>query len=341
MMKRIVTLVSVWLLAVMQLAAQNLKATDFNLLSNSTLASTKENEKWDKNHEKCAIIKVQSSIRGFQFDTGLKFLAGQEEPSEKHPFETWIWVSPGLQNITIRHENFGQCKYQIPIDVEGGRTYEMKLSIGSGRFVLIRTAPEEGATLTIDGKEVGKSPVYNHFLTLGTHFIVAKKDKYEGTLERVITESDVNGAVIEVKMENMSNFYGDVIVDVDGRADIFFEGKLKGTGQWRTQLKAGKYAVETRKDNCDPQNTTFTVIAGKENRIVANAPVPHTGYLNIYTRPRNLMATIDGNPIDLSERQVVAVGNHQVEFKKKGYVPERREYRIARNGRTLQNELLV
>lgn len=333
-MKRLFAFLSLSLLIALQATAQNLSVAKFELLPNDMTASKHGTERFDRNGEKCAIIKVVAPQRGFHFNTGMMHLAHQED----HPGETWIWVSPLLQHITISHDTFGKCDYDIPIVVDGGRTYEMLLDIGTGRFVSITTSVA-GSTVVIDGKDVGKAPLYNHYLDMGLHNIVATNDKYEGRLQKVITMNDQNGAVLNVVMEDQSRYFGNVTVEVDGDplADIFFNGKKAETGTWRTQLREGSYTVETRKADADPQTTTFQVVAGKDNKVKAIAPTPHTGYLQIYTVPRSLQATIDGGKdIDLSERHVLPVGNHQLSFQKKGYYPQENvEYKVTRYETTL------
>ena len=105
-----------------------------------------------------------------------------------------------------------------------------------------------------------------------------------------------------------------------------------GTGSWSTQLREGSYTVETRKLDCDPIKTTFTVIPQKKNQIQAAPPAPHTGRLNIYTRPRNATALLNGiDPINLTELQTLPVGTYQLQFARKGYVGTTREYTIKHN----------
>lgn len=325
-MLRIFTFLAFSLLAYMQAAAQNLTVTDFRLLENDMRAQRKPYEHYDRNGKKCALIVVVTPQHGFHFDTGMMHLARQED----HPGETWIWVTPMLEHIHIGHDTFGTCSYDIPIVVEGGRTYEMLLDIGTGRFVTVTTTLE-GATVVIDGKEAGTSPLYNHYLNMGEHTIVATKDKYEGTLNKLITTGDKDREVLNVTMKDMSSLYGDVVVEAGELTDIFYQGRKVETGTWRTQLKKGTYTVETRMADADPQTTTFQVEAGRENRVTAIPPVPHTGYLHLYTVPRSVQATIDdGQPVNLLERQVLNVGSHQLHLQKKGYYAKDVEYRVAR-----------
>ena len=77
--------------------------------------------------------------------------------------------------------------------------------------------------------------------------------------------------------------------------------------------------------------TSFTVLPRQQNNIKANAPVPHTGWLHVYTRPRNVKIS----PINVSETQTLPVGTYQLEFTKKGYITQNLEYTVRRNETTL------
>ena len=89
--------------------------------------------------------------------------------------------------------------------------------------------------------------------------------------------------------------------------------------------------IETRKANSEPAMTSFTVLPRQQNNIKANAPVPHTGWLHVYTRPRNVKIS----PINVSETQTLPVGTYQLEFTKKGYITQNLEYTVRRNETTL------
>ena len=228
--------------------------------------------------------------------------------------------------------------YFYPINIEGGKTYEMLIDIGTGRYATI-TSGVAKANVYVDGEDCGLSPV-RKYLNYGRHTIKAVKDRFEGETTAVITtgqESTTNSQqLIHVDMKDMSYLYGDVLVTVDNKADIFMNGQMMGTGEWKTQLREGNYTIETRKANSDPAMTSFTVVAQRQNNIKANAPVQHTGWLHVYTRPRNVKIT----PVNVSETQTLPVGNYQLEFTRKGFVTQNREYTVHRNETTLDTVTL-
>ena len=330
-MRRDLLLTLVCLLATVMTVAQDMKVIDFRLLETDLTANVHGTQKTDNNGETAALIKIQTPERGFIFDGGMTGIVATEE----HAGEIWVYVPRRAQKLIIQHKDYGVLRdFFYPVPIEGGKTYEMLIDIGTGRYVTV-TSQVAKADIYIDGELCGQSPV-RKYLNYGRHQIRATKDRFEGETTATITTNEDEGTrLIQVDMQDMSSHYGDVSVTVDNRADIYFNGQNVGNGSWNTQLREGNYTVETRKADCDPMMTSFTVTARQQNNVKANAPVPHTGWLHLYTRPRNVRATYNGtNPIDLTESVTLPVGSYQLEFTRKGYVTKNHEYTVRRNETT-------
>lgn len=338
-MKRVLVLIVACLALALQSGAQNMKVIDFKLLENDLTANTRGTEKPDQNGEKAALIKIQTPERGFSFDGGMQGIVATEE----HVGEIWLYVPRRAQKLIIQHRDYGVLRdYFYPIPIEGGKTYELLVDIGTGRYATVTTAVAK-AEVFIDGEPCGTSPV-RKYLNYGRHTIKASKDRFEGEVTAAITTTEDNNEqkLIHVDMQDMSHLYGNVTVRVANRADIFFNGKNMGTGEWRTQLREGSYTIETRKADCDPVQTSFRVEARGNLTVEANAPIQHTGWLNIYTRPRNVRATYNGDrPIDLSEVHTLPVGTYQLQFTRRGYDAQQKEYRVRHNQTTADTVTLM
>ena len=309
--------------------ADGISVLGFRLLETDLTANTRGTEKRDMNGDKAALIKIVTPERGFLFNGGSLGIVGTEEKAA----EIWLYVPPRAQKLTITHQVFGVLRdYYYPVSIQGGRTYEMLLDIGTGRYVTITTSQAK-SDVTVDGEYLGKSPIYNRYMTYGRHAVFAQNGIYEAQDTIIVATSDAKATkVANIEMRNMSDHYGEVVVNVENNADIWYNGHQVGTGSWSTQLREGSYTVETRKLDCDPIKTTFTVIPKKKNQIQAAPPAPHTGRLNIYTRPRNATALLNGiDPINLTELQTLPVGTYQLQFARKGYVGTTREYTIKHN----------
>ncbi|MDE7456893.1 MAG: PEGA domain-containing protein [Prevotella sp.] len=320
-------------LLVVCLSAQNIKVLKFERLEKDMTANTHGTQKLDQNGEKAALIKIQTPERGFTFNGGSLGIVASEE----HDGEIWLYVPRRAKKLTIQHRDYGVLReYYYPVPVEGARTYEMYLDIGTGRYVTI-TSQMAGSTIYVDGERVGQSPVNHKYLNFGRHTVRALKDRFEGETSFMLTTEDDPGLrLVNVEQRDMSDHFGDVTVTVDNNAEIWFEGRNEGHGSWQTQLREGSYVVETRKADCDPQKTSFTVVAQRQNNVQAAQPVPHTGRLSLYTRPRNAVATYNGDhPIDLTEAQTLPVGTYQLSLSRKGYVSRSGlEYTVRHNETT-------
>jgi len=204
-----------------------------------------------------------------------------------------------------------------------------------GRYVTV-TSQRAGSLIYIDGANNGPAPV-TKYLYYGRHTLRAVKDRYEGEQTFILGTDDQQEGIrlINIEQRDMSDRFGDVTVTVDNKADIYFENKKVGTGSWQAQLREGSYVVETRKADCDPVKTSFTVVAQRKNDIKANAPTPHTGWLSIYTRPGNVQTSYNGDHfIDLSETVSLPIGSYQIEFSRKGYETQNHEYVVRHNQTT-------
>lgn len=327
-MKRIALFVVLWVAIAWHSVAQ-IKVEKFELLPTDLTANTFGTIKQDQNGEKAALVKIVTPLRGFTFEGGSLGIVATEE----HTGEIWLYVPRGAKKLTIKHDQYGVAlrDYSYPVAIEGGSTYEMLIDLGIGRYVNL-TSQIAGSTIYIDDENCGLSPVNNRYLTNGSHVIRAVKDRYEGEETIFVSSEDQQGRVVSISQRDMSDHFGDVTMTVDNNADIYFKGNKVGTGQWRTQLREGVYTVETRKADCDFVQTSFTVVAQRQNDIKLNAPIQHTGQLRIYTRPNNVLVTPPS--YDLSEPLTLPVGTYQLGFSRKGYVSQTHEYTVRHNQTT-------
>lgn len=309
--------------------AQKLDVDDFRELTgiDALLGDAVRDE---RNNQLAALIKVVSRENNFTFDCGsmgiVKVL--------KKEGEWWVYVPNGTRKLTIQHPVFGKLtEWPLPCVIEGGKTYQMLLNIGTGRYVTINSS-RANANITIDGEYIGKAPIYYHYLNYGPHTIKAECDYFEGEEDVMVTVNDEKDRNISVKMQDMSAHYGDVHVTAQDGAVIIFEGQSVGTGEWRRRLREGTYTIKTALADCDTVETFFTVEPQKMNAVTAIPPVPHKGYFAIVTRTRDVNINIISNrKFDLSHN-VVPVGEYTLEFSRKGFVSQTRSYKIEREKET-------
>ena len=138
----------------MQVLAQNMKVIDFKLLENDLTANHYGTSRTDQNGETAALIKIATPEKGFTFDGGTLGIVD----TEQHTGEIWVYVPRRALKLTIKHQDYGVLRdYVYPIPIQGGRTYEMLIDIGTGRYATILSGLAQ-ADVYVDGELCGQSP---------------------------------------------------------------------------------------------------------------------------------------------------------------------------------------
>jgi len=111
------------LFATTALFAQQITVKSFDIMTNDLEARTNPVE--DQNGDKCAIIKIETTITGFNFDGDMLGIKKIKEDIG----EIWIYVPPKSKSLTIKHAKYGILRsYAYPLKIEPETVYIMKLS---------------------------------------------------------------------------------------------------------------------------------------------------------------------------------------------------------------------
>lgn len=323
------------LFAALPSAAQKLAIRDFEARSYDMDAQSNTYEKKDRNGKRASIIKIFTSLPSSELTFGGsgQGFVGQEQHG---PGQVWLYVPRASQKVTVSHPKYDPVTFYYPSDIQEGRVYSMILS-PEGKEVSL-SASARNAEIWIDGDSVGVSPV-NTYVPYGTHAVRAKL----GTLlfdDDIVVERD--GPVqFSLPMVDENLKYGDVIVDVDGGAELWFQGRREGIGQYAAHLRGDDYVIEARKADHEPAATTFRVIPGETTHIKANAPTPHLGYLKLTTVPEHgITVTQADSLITTNSDMQLPVANYEWTFSRRGYNSVTRKFHINR-GETLSDTVVL
>lgn len=329
-MSRLSTLLCFFvLLGALPAGAQKLAIRDFETRAQDMDAQSNTLEKRDRNGKRAAIIKIFTSLPNSELTfggSGQGFVA-----QEQHgPGQVWLYVPQASQKVTVSHPKYDPMTFYYPTDIKEGRVYSMILS-PEGKEVSL-SASARNAQIWIDGDSIGVSPVTT-YIPYGTHAVRAKL----GSLlfdDDIVVERE-GPTQFSLKMEDENLKYGDVVVDVDGGAELWFQGRREGVGQYAAHLRGDDYVIEARKPDHEPATTTFKVIPGKTTHIQANAPTPHLGYLQLVTEPEHGVSVTQADTlITVNPEMQLPVANYEWTFSRRGYTPVTRKFHITR-GETL------
>ncbi len=124
-MKIKIIFISLLLTFILPCVGQKMSIARFYLLETDLTANTEGTMVTDQNGDKCALIKVETTQRGFTFDGGSLGITKTEE----HPGEIWVYVPHGLKRLTISHPQLGIIRnHDLGLSVQKARTYILELT---------------------------------------------------------------------------------------------------------------------------------------------------------------------------------------------------------------------
>ena len=124
---------------------QEIKIEDFQKLERDMSARTAKVK--DVNGDLCALLKIETTEKGFEF-SGCNI-----EKTEQKTGEIWLFASPGVKFITIKHKDFGVLRnYQFPQSIESGVVYQIKLSTEAKEVKIDTSTINKAVESKIDAK---------------------------------------------------------------------------------------------------------------------------------------------------------------------------------------------
>lgn len=307
-------------------SAQGIAVSSFAMDESDLTANQQGTTVFDQNGNKCALIRIQTTQKGFSFDVGS---LGVSKVDDNKTGEIWVYVPAGVKKMDIRHQQLGSLLgYVFPVSIASARTYVMQLTTGTvhtvveqddGKTYLALTVTPANAVVLVDGvmQQLGADGSLVMRLSRGGHTYSVQAPGYamqNGTVtlgmqkvsKHIALESVMSRIILGCETPGASLYVNDV---------------LKGTGSWNGTLSAGEYLLEARKEGYYSQKQSLT-LGEKENRTVTlPALTARVGSLDVGYTPVDAEVYIDGQRVGTSPDvfRNLLVGTHKVELRKDGY----------------------
>lgn len=270
---RNIIIVMAVLLSFGRMNAQDISVTEFYLAENDLTANGR-NAVLDQNGDKCALIRVQTTQKGFQFDVGS---AGITKIEDNHVGEVWLWVPYGIKHISIRHQQLGTLpNYDFPITIQKARTYIMKITHDQvfvtnyddtkKQKLSIKITPAN-ATLFLNGMSIElnaqgeaiKEMAHGQFT-----YKVEAKGYYPK--EGLVVVDDQNHALI---VNDLKPIKGKLSVHVNPfTADVTIDGLMVGRSTIEpVELQIGKHEVKISAKGYKTETRTVEIMENQTNDI--------------------------------------------------------------------------
>lgn len=212
--------------------AQKISVSRFVLAESDLTAQNKSTLVEDQNGDKCALIRVQTTQKGFSFDVGS---AGVQKVDDNHIGEIWVYVPFGVRHISIRHPQLGSLvNYYFPINIEKARTYIMEITSDKvfvnyyddsrKQKLNIRVFPAN-ASITLNGMNIklNSKGEASQELSFGTYTYKVVADRYYSKEGQVVINDSVH--IQQLVVNDLKPIMGKISVHTNPyNAEIMLDG---------------------------------------------------------------------------------------------------------------------
>ena len=279
-----------------------LAAQDFEIVSVESLPadfSAREEIKADHSDRQCALLRiatqniVPNQREGFSF---VPDLGSEVVERATRDGEIWLWVSPGLKYLRIKHREWGQYELRMPdyvARVEALHTYKVVIrgtlamplqeqanNAPTQQYLAFQISPTN-AVLEVEGKiwEVEADGSSMQYVPFGKYDYQVRLENYHTYSGSVVVADPDNTHKVVV---NLSPNFGWIEIkgnDVLDDANVYIDNALAGKVPFRSvALKSGKHSVRIVKKLYDEYSETVTVT---DNQTVSLSPTLSANFAEV------------------------------------------------------------
>ena len=314
------------LLTALATYSQGIAVEKFEAAPEDLTANLQGTQVLDQNGDVCALIRIQTTQKGFVFDVGV---LGITKTDDNKVGEIWVYVPKGVKRITIRHPQLGSLvNYPFPIEIQGARTYRMYLTTGQVHTIIeqddgmtyfaLNVTPAK-AVVMIDGvmQPLDDDGALTLRLARGPHTLAIQApgyDAYSTTFdlgkERMAKEVALVSALAQLTLNCSTPGVG-----------LYVNDQFKANGSWNGALMPGVYLLEARKEGHYTQKQSVTLAAKEKKTIDLPALTARTGNLDVNYKPINCEVYLDGTRLGVSPDMFknIIMGKHKIKISKAGY----------------------
>lgn len=319
------------------LYAQKISVSHFELAESDLTAQNKKTSIEDQNGDKCALIRIQTTQKGFSFDVGS---AGIQKIEDNHIGEIWLYVPFGVRHISIRHPQLGSLpSYDFPITIEKARTYIMEIS-SDKMFVnyyddtrkqkLHIKSSNINARFTLNGLKIlldekGES---TQELSFGTYTYKVEADNFHSKEGQITINDSIKSQ--ELFIEELKPITGKISIHTtpeNTECTIDNISIPSNTSTTPYPLQIGHHKLSMKRDGYKIVEKDVVI---EENRITyINDTLTQVAEYNFSSTPIGVSIKIDGERIGKTPcKRVLETGTYNVCATKNGYKDYKQELQL-------------
>ena len=335
-MKRIASFL-ILLALTLSLAAQNISVASFNLDEKDLTANLAGTSVEDQNGQKCALLRIQTTEKGFTFDVGV---LGIQKVDDSKVGEIWVYVPAGVRRITIRHQQLGTLKdYTFPINIASSKTYNMQLTTAhvetivkptvTQQYVRFSVVPND-AIVEFDGDILETNAgVATKRKAFGTYNYTVQSRLYHTQTGQVTVNDPKNRHEVHVELKPAFGYIEVPDQDKLKGARVFLDNEYIGTAPFKSErIASGSHQVRLVQNMYSPVSQAITIADGQTHRFAPSLSADFA----------TLTLSVDGNAEIWINDQLkgkgtwtgdLATGDYQIESRLASHRSTRRELAVT------------
>lgn len=228
------------------------------------------------------------------------------------------WSGPlelGEYSVEIKKKSHRTASEIVRVTEVGERTIALKAPTPIYASLELTSTPSN-ATVALDGKYVGETPLILNNILVGNHTVTVTKQgfsKVEKTIE-LKEEIENNISVVLPNTKEVSITSNPTI------ADVYIDGVYKGVTPLKTVLSYGEHMIRFIKDGYYKVEKTIKVY---DDAVLVNEELKpnSSSTVSLYSNPLGAVVYIDGVRVGITPliEYSVPEGVHKIRFEKIGY----------------------
>ncbi|MBI4688768.1 MAG: PEGA domain-containing protein [Nitrospirae bacterium] len=242
---------------------------------------------------------------------------------------------PGMHTVKV---TAGGQEVVKTITSEPGRDVSITADFQTGGTLSVISDPA-GATVYLDGKAIGATPILIKDVFVGDHTISILKTGYIESTQKITVKAD---EITDMNLR-LSRITFDVKVSsVPEKAEVFWDEAAKGETPFIIEnVSTGLHRIRVVKEGYEEQEETIdvrTLLTEKTYRLT-----PYIGSLSVKTDPSAVDVIIDDKNYGTTPLKIDSIPAKQyiVKLKREGYVEKNISVTIAKDSMSEINEILL
>lgn len=259
-----------------------------------------------------------------------------ENTGEKTPFQIQLDVGKYRLTLKLPEQYFHDYNGSFEILRNKTTVLEAELEPNFGD-VYIESNPR-GATIIIDGVNMGETPATIRGLRSGEHIVELEMENYN-TLRRTFIVEDEK--TTDLSLDLFAGFGTIGIVVIPRDADIYINGEHKTNGFYTGRLTAGTHEIEIKMQGYSTVKELINIDQGGEKRLQYEIE-PILGSISVMIEPLESSVYVNGEFKGLSPLVIndLNIGEYEIEVRKQGYTSIRKTVEVKENQTSAVSETL-